>query len=427
MLMRKTVLYYIKLPFRDLRSLEISEYIVLALAAILLPFDWQLSLWILPLLLVNTLARIVSERRIGNPSLSKTSRWALWLMVAYFLYQFVSMLYTSNKEEGWDMLVRRLPILAYTLCALAVNTAYLNRNRLRTLMYAFTASLVVKFFVRFVIMLTVNHKFFICSLFDPVHHTYMAMYLMLALGFLYSEWFYHRKEMSKGMLWVLFVVALILVYYLFLVNSRTGTAGLIALVLAVVAHWTFRLKQWKQGICLFIVALVVGTGIHFALPECGRRLTQTFSEMREGDTSDARYLIFESSMKAIGENGAFGVGIGDKSEVLAEKYEETGNEHAVDAQYNSHNIYLDAMLTTGIPGLVLLLAVLVVPAFMAWRRRDFIVMSLLFTFAFSGLFEALLNRQMGIVFLGLFWMVMMSCGEEEVLSVENPTNKGRQS
>ena len=137
--------------------------------------------------------------------------------------------------------------------------------------------------------------------------------------------------------------------------------------------------------------------------------------MNEGDTSDARYLIFGSSMKAISENGAFGVGLGDKNDVLDEVYEETGNEHAVEAQYNSHNIYLDSMLTMGVPGLVLLLALLGVPAFMAWRRRDFIAMSLLFSFAFSGLFEALLNRQMGIMFLGLFWLILTASEEKEKL------------
>ena len=177
----------------------------------------------------------------------------------------------------------------------------------------------------------------------------------------------------------------------------------------------FRLKQWKRGFALLAVVLAVGTGIHFALPECARRLTQTISEMNEGDTSYARYLIFGSSMKAISENGAFGVGLGDKNDVLDEVYEETGEAYAVEAQYNSHNIYLDSMLTMGVPGLVLLLALLGVPAFMAWRRRDFIAMSLLFSFAFSGLFEALLNRQMGIMFLGLFWLILTASEEKEKL------------
>ena len=97
--------------------------------------------------------------------------------------------------------------------------------------------------------------------------------------------------------------------------------------------------------------------------------------------------------------------------MLAKIYEETGEDYAIQAQYNSHNIYLDAMLTMGIPGLLLLLAALAVPTVMAWRRRDFILMSLIFSFAFSGLFEAILNRQMGIMFVGLFWMILLASQE----------------
>ena len=115
-------------------------------------------------------------------------------------------------------------------------------------------------------------------------------------------------------------------------------------------------------------------------------------------------------MKAIGENGALGVGIGDKDDVLGEIYEESGKEYAIKAQYNSHNIYLDAMLTMGIPGIVLLLLLLGVTAAIAWKQREFVLLSLLFSFAFCGLFEALLNRQMGIMFLGLFWMILISSG-----------------
>jgi hypothetical protein len=36
------------------------------------------------------------------------------------------------------------------------------------------------------------------------------------------------------------------------------------------------------------------------------------------------------------------------------------------------------------------------------------MLSLLFSITFSGLFEAVLNRQMGVVFMGLFWFVLLS-------------------
>lgn len=397
--------------FGGMKPLEMSEFALLGLMTIVLPYDWQLVMWLMPLLVVNTIVRIVVARRIGNPSLSKGARWALWLMVAFFAYQLVSMLYTVNQVDGWDMILRRLPLLLFVLCPMAADSGHLTRGRVRVLMWIFTLSLAVKFIIRFIIMLSESHKFVFAASFDPVHHTYIAMYLMFVIGFLYSEWLNHRKEMSRMVLLLLCLVVLIMLAYLVMVLSRTGIAGLVVMVFAIIAYHIFGLKEVRRGLLMLFAVAVVGTGVYFMLPDSSRRLTQTFEEMSEGDTSDARYLIFGSSLKGISQSLPWGVGIGDKNDVLAKIYEETGEDYAIQAQYNSHNIYLDATLTMGIPGLLLLLAALAVPTVMAWRRRDFILMSLIFSFAFSGLFEAILNRQMGIMFVGLFWMILLASQE----------------
>ena len=72
-----------------MRPLEIVEYSLLALMTVLLPYDWQLAMWLMPLLAVNTLCRIVAARRVGNPGLTGASRWALWLMVAFCVVAFL--------------------------------------------------------------------------------------------------------------------------------------------------------------------------------------------------------------------------------------------------------------------------------------------------------------------------------------------------
>lgn len=397
--------------FGGMKPLEMSEFALLGLMTIVLPYDWQLVMWLMPLLVVNTIVRIFVARRIGNPSLSKGARWALWLMVAFFAYQLVSMLYTVNQADGWDMILRRLPLLLFVLCPLVTDSGYLTRGRMRVLMWLFTLSLTVKFIIRFIIMLSGSHKFVFAASFDPVHHTYIAMYLMFVLGFLYDEWLNYRNKMTRTVLLLFCLVVLIMLAYLVMVLSRTGIAGLVVMVFAIIAYHIFGLKEVRRGLLILAAVAVLGTGVYFLLPDSSRRLTQTFEEMSEGDTSDARYLIFGSSLKGISQSLPWGVGIGDKNDVLAKIYEETGEDYAIQAQYNSHNIYLDAMLTMGIPGLLLLLAALAVPTVMAWRRRDFILMSLIFSFAFSGLFEAILNRQMGIMFVGLFWMILLASQE----------------
>ena len=393
---------------KGMKPLEVSEYFILGLTAIVLPFSWVWTTWLLGLLVVNTIVLAIANRKLGNPILPRWARWSLWLLVVFYMLQIVSLIYTVNMKDAGTMLMHRLPLLLFPLCCLVCDTSFMTRNRQRMLVWALAASLVVKFFIRLVYVLCTYHKIVFNGTFDPVHHSYMAMYLLFVLGFLYSEWFYHRNEMKKWMLWTLGVVAAVIMAYIVLVLSRAGVAGLVLMVGMVIIHLIFRVKEVKLGLIALALAMVAGIGVFFLLPESSRRLTQTFEEMSEGDTSDARYLIFGSSLKAIGQSLPFGVGIGDRNDVLAQIYEETGEEYAINAQYNSHNIYLDAMVTMGIPGILLLLAVFVVPAVGAYKGRDFITLSLIYSIAFSGLFEAVLNRQMGVVFMGLFWFILLA-------------------
>lgn len=402
-----------KTIFGGMKPLEISEYIILGLMIVVLPFSWVWSTYLLGLLVVNTVALAVANRKLGNPSLPKWARWTLWLLVAFYLLQVVSLIYTVNMKDAGTMLMHRLPLLLFPLCCIVCNTAFLTRNRQRILVWLLTGSLVVKFFIRLVCILCTYHKIVFNGTFDPVHHSYMAMYLLFVLGFLYSEWFYHRTEMKKWMLWTLGIVAAVVIAYIIFVLSRAGIAGLVLMVGMVIIHLLFRAKEVKLGLIVLALALVAGIGVFFVLPESSRRLTQTFEEMSEGDTSDARYKIFGSSLKAIGRSLPFGVGIGDRNDVLVQIYEEMGDEYYINAQFNSHNIYLDAMVSMGIPGILLLLAVFIVPAVGAYKKREFITLSLIYSVAFSGLFEAVLNRQMGIMFFGLFLFILLANNSKE--------------
>ncbi len=397
--------------FGGITVLEGVEYALLLLMAAVLPYDWQLMMWLLPLFVVNAAVRVAVARRVGNPALDKGARWTLWLLVAFYAYQLVSMLYSSNHADGWDMIVRRLPMLLMPVCLLCVDTKYFDSEKRRSLMWVFTLSLTVKFLFCFVRMLVVHHGFVFSSSFDAVHHSYVSLYLLLAMGFVYSEWVSSNEDENEKR-WGLYVVAIILAAYMVMVVSRAGIAGMAVMLVGVVLHQMFGLHKVRRGMIMAAIFVVCGTAAYFMLPDGMRRLTKTFDEMTEGDTSDARYMIFGSSLKAIGESMPWGVGIGDKNDVLAEVYEDTGNEKFIAAQYNSHNIYLDAMLTMGIPGLVLLLSFFAVPAVAAWRRGDIVLLSYVFAVAFSGLFEAIMNRQMGIMFVALFCCLV--CMNEEV-------------
>ena len=81
------------------------------------------------------------------------------------------------------------------------------------------------------------------------------------------------------------------------------------------------------------------------------------------------------------ENLPWGVGIGDRPQLLLEEYEKLGHQKSIDHVYNPHNIYIDALLTAGIPCLLILLAVLTFPAIVAIKRNDIILAGFIFSVA----------------------------------------------
>lgn len=448
---------------QGLRPLDISELVLLVLTAVIIPFDWFVATRVLMLLILNTIAKLIvncfapssqhpdskgqqadlngqqadlngqQAEYKGQPSdqknqhidskeyssnyrhrvpLARWAKWALWGLLAYYGLYLISLLYTSNLETAQNYLIRKLPFVGFALFALVSDTSYFTQRHLRLVLYSFSASLVVKFWIRFFVMLVTTGSIKFGSNFDPLHHTYMAMYILMALVFLYSELFRFRKEMSRNVVIIIAIAMVILLADLIFVMSRTGVAGIIVVGVAVIIHQIFTTRRFKTAIITLSVAAICAVGIYAILPESGRRLTQTVSEIGSGDKSDIRFYIMGSAVEVIKDNLPWGVGIGDRTDTLMEYYKTTGNEGAIKAAYNPHNIYLDSLLTIGIPGLLLLLSLLGLFYFIAFKKKDIAMLGWIFSVSFSGLFEAVFDRQMGIMYFAFFYALFCLTRED---------------
>lgn len=391
--------------FNDLKKMEVAEYLLLAALAIVAPWSWEVALYIFMLLIASVVVRIASTKHIGNPSLTKTMRWSLFMMSGFFLWNVVSLLWTDNLSNGWDYITRRLPLLLLPIMLLCADTSYITPMRRRGVLYAFTLSLAVKFFYCIIAALVSGKGIKISSTFDTVHHTYMAMYLIFALGFLYSEWFTHRDKLDNKWKSILVGFAIVLITYTVFVASRTGIAGLVLLFIFIVLHQLVGLHNKKVGLIILFGGLALGSATYFILPEKARRITKTVSDIQNSEKGDIRVDIYFNALRAgIGEL-PFGAGVGDGQAVLAKYYEDDGHEWP---DLNTHNIFLDSLLSLGLPGLLLLLAMLALPTVDGYQKRDFELMTLMLAITVSGMFESVLSRQMGLLFIVPMWYVIAS-------------------
>lgn len=78
---------------------------------------------------------------------------------------------------------------------------------------------------------------------------------------------------------------------------------------------------------------------------------------------------------------------------------------------NTHNQYFETIISLGIIGLILLLGYFIVPIFIMIKNKNFSIIYLIFILiiSFNAFFEAIFERQCGIIFFNFFNMLLLNC------------------
>lgn len=417
----------IKSILSGLKPYEIVEYILLMVMAVAIPISWSLATYVLLLLFVFTIVKLFWSHHVGNSALNRNGRICLYLMMSFFACYLTSLTYSSDMAEGKEVVMRKLPFLVLPLIVLTSELAYLKGRRMRVLLYLFAATVVVRFVIFLCIALYgcafVSHSLSIpkSGAFDPLHHTYLAMYVLFCLAFLYLDEMRHGKSRSRGIHITLVVVALMLCADLLFIQSRTGILGLVLLVALMWLHLVFVMKYVRVGFGALLIVAVLGGGVYAMLPNSSRRLTETIEDVTSGQNKDIRIYISATARQAIAQNMPFGVGAGDRMHELKKSY---NGPHPLDerlrgSELNPHNQFLDTLLTTGVPGFIALVLMLGLPFVGRWRKLEArgvkstqfsgypYLTSLIACISLTCLFESALERQMAILLFCFFYCLLL--------------------
>ena len=354
---------------------------------------------------------MICTRHIGNTALGKADRVQLLLMISFFVIYVVSMLYTSNSTEGWDNITKKLSFIILPTIFLLSDLRYLKHEHKKWAIGIFTIALIARF-LYYLFRATICYiecgYFPLDMYFDPLHHTYLSLYVLFVLPLLYLELRNHASKMPRYKTAAIIVTILILVTYIILTQSRTGVLGIIFLAFAMLVDLIIIQKRFVLGIILIATISAGAIGVYLAQPETSHRLSNTISAILSGNREDARFIITRTALQTIGDNMPFGVGVGDRIDEMNIRYRKnTQDEEILQGQFNPHNQYLDTLLATGIPGLAILLTLLILPLCRKTNGKHYVV-AFISSVAFCSLFESLMERQMGILFVCLFYCLL--CG-----------------
>jgi len=238
-----------------------------------------------------------------------------------------------------------------------------------------------------------------------LHTTYFGMYIVLAQAMLYE--IFKTKTDKKHKLFLVVVYALLFIP-LFLLSSKAAIFSALLLTFYIL----FTSKAVAKLRLLIMAGLAVVSVLFFLFNPRLKDLADNFFNNGQILNPKAKYghalrlLSWDASIDVIKNNWLFGVGEANKETALLEMYVEKGYEYPAQWKLNSHNQYLDFLLSGGIIGLGLFVTGLVTLMIRAIRQDNFLLTIFVGLMMFNALFENLLTLYSGIFFFSLFIVLL---------------------
>lgn len=403
---------------------NILQYTILLLTVAAVPIHWRVGLLSALLLVITTLVKIIVQHKVGNPMVSRSMMWALLGSAIYWMALAISLFWSHDIVTGQEVLLRNAVLLCFSLCILISDTSYLTSRQLRGMGYVLlvaTCGAFVYFLVKVGVataqsidFVSFYEDFYSHSRNGYRHHAYIAMYAVVAMVFVYHELYTYWKKLTVWHRCLLLFSMALLLSYVVLVNSRAGIIVMGVSMLTCIVHLLIKKRSWKLGVGIAALLLFCIVGVTKSIPTYADRVSETVANVEE----DIRYTVYRCNWQAIRSNLVVGYGVGDAHAIQVETYKNEGFNTGAQAGLNAHNQYMESMLQAGLLGVLSLLFFLLSPLVVALCRHSrytFIIAVFTCIVMMNLLFESMLERQMGLLFIGGLYavMVLMMCVEEK--------------
>jgi O-antigen ligase len=408
---------------RTLHS-KINLFLTLLLVFCLPLFVKQVPI-IIALLFLNYL--LEGRFRVKFSSLFAERKYYVFLflfMIVFYALHAIALLYTENMSAGYFELEEKLSFLVFPLIMLPIYAYRFEKKHLRTFFFTYLiAVLSASFFC--LGQSTLNYlqtsdiqQFFYLNFSVIEHPTYFSMYvitaMILVIGVLIRQW-------TKLLLWKKILLFSLIPFFLLVVvltNSRSAiiVAGIILMGSAF--YPALRRRKFILSTLLFLLLFVSVFLAKKMMPHVFDRFygivevlkADKMEDIKEWNGTTLRVQIYYSSFEVIKENFWIGVSPGDARDVLIQNYKKHGFRHAVERNYDAHNQFLQSFIGLGIAGFLIVFMIIGIPLFYAIRERDYILFFFTLMLFFLFLFESMLQKQAGVMFI-VFGLIFLSSRE----------------
>ncbi len=391
---------------------KIIKYFFFAFA-LLLSFKTTLSNFFVILILISFIIQFI---------ISKDKKIQFGVMIhsfmPLFIFSLLSLLWTSNRVMGVDLLLRHVSILLipliFSLVPLKNNELYLKYSYYGLLIGSIIVSFLLfwKLGVRLVNLEVVNvnrifsshqtsHKY--TSEIVNIHPSYLGLYSLLSLAIL----FFNKIKIKNGLKIVLYLILIVNILFL---NARI--LFLLFGVLVIIKVYSIKSTRIKVIIFLsFVFFTIVGLVFLQNTYIFKKLIKGSFWELSKNkDThnttekypSDPRLVRWKSAIEGTKNHRIIGSGIGTEMDVLLPMYKKNKLVVSHYRKFNTHNQYLYYLITTGVVGLILFLYLLLYNIFISVKNKDLIMFYFFTMLFFISLVENVMYRNAGFIFIAIY-------------------------
>ncbi|NOY37410.1 MAG: O-antigen ligase family protein [Chlorobi bacterium] len=418
----------------EIKTVKLSHlnFFLAALLAFFIPF----SLHILPFIIgLWTLVFLISGnfRDNFNHHLSNRKQWTVFILLeVFFLLHIVGMLYTTNTSEGWfDVQVK---ISLFLLPVLIAGADKQFDKNLKYLLLVFILGLAASALACYILALVHSLHFidgsvvfnirpfpgstdsyFTYQLFSVfVLPTYFATFLSFGIAiliyFLYNKITF-RWLSGKGMILLIFFFSITI----FLLSSRAGLITWFLVFTVFLLYLRFRRKIFTQWFAILYPVILIVALFAFSVIN-GARFQPVMHEIQDAEhvndqtilgSVGLRIVIWKAAVKAIRSHRITGVGTGDVRETLYRETKIPGLDQAKMKNLNVHNQFLETYLALGLPGLLVLIGIFIIPALNNHGNGFLLLVLFLIIVLFNFIFECMFDRLSGVVFFSFFYSLLI--------------------
>lgn len=410
--------------FKDRTWQEKLFFIASALMPIVLILKDQL---IPPFILLFALSSIPFWR---GEKLVKSKRVVFPLMILFVLYA-VSFLFAHNQSQGILQLTTRLSFLIFPLLALALSSgAKIVQLGLK---WGFILGSGVSMLFSFIRAVSieggVSGAAFQSNVYGVnMHASYLALIFIFACALLFTD-----KSSSKSIKigkWAFLALTIVSIFYL----RSLGAFVCIAAIFMSYPVWkALKTRNWKWLLTLPVYALIFFIGLKSSdrissdvaaslnyvgvWSESPSKFIE--SNVNNIESNTVRLVVWTISTNMIVEN-PFGVGLGDENDLLMRKYYKHGYTGYAERRLNPHQQFLQTGISIGWLGIIALFILFISIVIAAFKTESLALFIGAICISVSCLFESMLERQVGVIFLSIlvFFIAIMRFEQLKMKSSE---------